>query len=73
MVSIFEILSHVEEIVINDRDVLKFVICVGVAIVVTCPGGHKPSYVTACTSTLYLSQITYGLPWHFRYPRVGKN
>jgi hypothetical protein len=34
----FEILSHIEEIVINDRDVLKFVICVGMAIVIIFPG-----------------------------------
>lgn len=46
----FEILSHMEEILIYDRDVLKFVICVGVAIVITFPGGHK-AYLRHC---LYL-------------------
>jgi hypothetical protein len=68
----FEILSHIEEIVINDRYVLKFVICVEVAVVINCPGGHKLSYVTACTSSLYHKSHT-DYPGISDIRPVGKN
>jgi hypothetical protein len=46
----FEILIHIEEILINDRDVSKFVIFVRMVILITFPEGQKPSYVTVSTS-----------------------
>jgi hypothetical protein len=66
----FEILNHIEEIVINDRDVLKFVI--------NCRGGHcdyllrgPQALLHHCLYLFTLSQIPYGLLWYFRYPTCG--
>jgi hypothetical protein len=68
----FEILSHIEKIIIHNRNVLKFVISVGVAIVITCPRGHKLSYDTACTSSLYHKSLM-EYPGISNIRRVGKN